>query len=342
MPGLPRWGAPAPGMLRFVALAAWLSLVTRLVSSSLPGSRSGIEALIRRADTLSSTLSQLAVLVGGSQLVLFVANTLSERTLGVVHRILVVPAATLVLLLVMLSSTTSLEPEASVALGAASLLLACGSAGASIRSRVGRAHGLVLLFIALGAAARLGVRVMDLTAYPGRSPAVWLATAGQLFDALGVSLAAVRFVAERRSAAGAIVLVALALATIVAWGAGRGSYDDARFWQVIASRSIGDLAGSRGPGPGGNHAIDAFALLFSGMVAVFPARLSLGMASAALCVMARTGVDVPASALVLALGALASPLCLSGVTDAVGGNGVPAGTNPDIAGATARGSRGAE
>lgn len=343
MPDLPRWGAPAPRMLRFVALAAWLALVARLLSISLPGSRSGIESLIRRADTFSSTLSQLAVLVGGSQLVLFVASTLSERTLGVVHRILVVPAATLVLLLVMLSSTTSLEPGASVALGVASLLLACGSAGASLRSRVGRAHGLVLLFIALGAASRLGVRVMDLPAYPGsgRWPAVWLATAGHLFDALGVSLAAVRFVAERRSAAGAIVLVALALATMVAWGAMRGSYDDARFWQVLASRSIGDLAGSRGPvGPSSNHAVDAFALLFSGMVAVFPGRLSLGMTSAALCVMARPGVDVPASALVLALGALASPLCLSAERDPVSGSGRSASADAEMAGASARDSRG--
>jgi hypothetical protein len=218
----------------------------------------------------------------------------------------------------MLSSTTSLEPGASVALGVASLLLACGSAGSSLRSRVGRAHGLVLLFIALGAASRLGVRVMDLPSYPGggRWPAVWLATAGHLFDAL-------------------------ALATVVAWGATRGSFDDARFWQVLASRSIGDLAAGRGPvGPSSNHAVDAFALLFSGMVAVFPARLSLGMASAALCVMARPGVDVPASALLLALGALASPLCLSGETEVVSGSGRRGGTDPEMAGATARDPRG--
>ena len=65
--------------MKNLAVRAWLSLVARLVSTSLPGSRTGIHALIQRADTASSLLSQSVALIGSSQLVLLVAHTLTER-----------------------------------------------------------------------------------------------------------------------------------------------------------------------------------------------------------------------------------------------------------------------
>lgn len=309
-----RWGTMAPPMLRIAALIAWAALVTRLLSVSLPGSRTGIEGLIRRADTTSSVLSWALFLVGASQLVMLLMHTLSERTLGFAYRILVVPFAATVLLLVALSTLVPLEPEQNLALGAACLVLSGSAAIISVRSRIGRAHGLVLLAVTLGASARFSARVMELGLAGANtswaSGVLWVTIAGRLFDALAVSLTAVRFVAERRAVAGAATLTGLALGTVLAWGGLRGSFDGAAQWQVLASRSLGDLAGSGFVGAlRGNYAVEAFALLLGGIVACFPARLSLGLLSATFAVLARPSVDVPACALVLAQGALMSTLC---------------------------------
>lgn len=309
-----RWGTMAPPMLRIAALIAWAALVTRLIAVSLPGSRTGIEGLIRRADTTSSILSWAFFLVGGSQLIMLLMHTLSERSLGFAYRILVVPFVATVVLLVALSTLVPLEPEQNLALGAACLVLSGAAASVSVRSRIGRAHGLVLLAVTLGASARFGTRVLELggsTANPGwASRLVWFTIAGGLFDALAVSLTAVRFVAERRAVAGAATLTGLAVGTVLAWGGLRGSFDGAALWQVLASRSLGDLAGGGvAGGLRGNYAVEAFALLLGGIVACFPARLSLGLLSATFAVLARPSVDVPACALVLAQGALMSALC---------------------------------
>lgn len=314
-----RWGTTAPSMLRLAALVAWAALATRLAAVSLPGSRTGIEVLIRRADTASSIFSWAAALIGSSQLVLLLVHTLSERTLGYLYRLLVIAPAGAVLFLVMLSSTMPLDPEQSLALGGACLILAFAGAGASLGSRVGRAHGLVLLAVTLGAAARLGARTLEL-GMPGAeaswaSRIGWLAAAGRVLDTLAVSLAAVRFVAERRRVALGVTLAALGAAAVLAWGGIRGSFDGASLWQVLASRALGDLSGTAAGGLRQGYAVDAFALLFGGIVACFPGQLSLGLLSATFAILARQSVDVPACALVLAQGALMGALCHTGTLE---------------------------
>jgi hypothetical protein len=313
-PAAVRWGLVAPPLLRGVTLMAWLSLVTRLVASALPGSRSGIEPWIRRADVASSILTQLSVLLGASLLVLLVVNTVADRGFRLSYRIAIVPAAAVVLMLVMLASTATLpDAAASVFLGVASLVIAVVSAGTALGTTSTRALGLVLTMVLLGGASRFTVRVMGVgngaeSAWSNRT--TWGLAMGSAFDVFAAALAATRLLAERRRTALYALGAVLVVSAIVAWGALNGSLEGARMWQIVAARSLSDLGSSPSMAPpsGGVFALDALTLLLAGAIAIWPAPLSAGMVAAGLVLLSRPGVDVPVSALLLSLGALAAPL----------------------------------
>jgi hypothetical protein len=336
-----RFGVAAPPLLRCVGVAAWLAVVIQFLSLSLPGSASGIEAWIRRVDLTASLATQLSALLGSIIVVTLVVNTLSDRNLGYAYRIVVVPAAAAVLVPAMLSLKFNLEPEANFILGIASLVLAAASASAALRAPSSRAHGMVLSLVTLAAASRFGTRVLvtgtgaiDAT-WAGR--AAWLASAGHAFDAFAVAMTAARLRAEQRSK-GAFVLVACFLSSfVVAWGALRGSLEGARTWQVVLSRALGEMTAS----PvmfstlQSRYAIEALALFLSLAIVVWPRRISAGLVTAALALLCRPGVDVPAAALVLAVSALSAPLGvlgdagLSEVTRPDRSRGAPAGADTE-------------
>ncbi len=316
-----RWGAPAPVLLRSVAVMAWLSLVTRLISLALPGSRSGIGPWIRHADVASSLLSQVAALLGSSLLVLLVVGTLAERSFGYAYRLIVVPTSAAVLMLVMLASTMGLEPEATLTMGLACLALSTAGATAAMNAPQSRAQGLVVSLATLGAATRLAVRVLTMGAIHHEDAWVtrvsWLAFVGTAFDAFAIALAAARLRAEHRNRAGVGLLAVLVGALWVSWNALRGSFDGASTWQVLCSRAVGEL--SQSPIAFGTvasrYALETVAVLFAALVVFWPGAISAGMMSAALALMSRPGVDVPAAALVLAIGALVAPLSRAPLVD---------------------------
>src|SRR5262249_24017447 len=164
-----------------------------------------------------------------------------------------------------------------------------------------------------GAAARLAVRVF--AAGTGHHDGSWLArvnwlsTFGEGFDALGIALAAARLRAEHRVRAAVALGGIFVLTIVVAWSALRGSGDGATTWQVLSSRALGDLVQSpAASGPlGTRFAIETLAVLLSGAVVLWPGRISAGMVSVGLALLARPSVDVPAAALALAVGALGAP-----------------------------------
>ena len=317
----PRWGAPAPLLLRAVGAAAWLSLVARLVALALPGSRSGIGPWIRRADTVSSLLTQVAALLGSSLLVLLVVGTLAERGFGYVYRLVVVPTSAAILVLVMLASTMGLEPEATLTLGLACLALSTAGATQAMNAPESRAQGLVVSLATLGAAARLSIRVLTMGEMHHDAAWVtrlsWLAFAGGLFDTLAIALAAARLRAEHRGRAAAALLFVFGGSLWVAWNAMRGSYDGATTFEVLCSRAVSEL--SQSPVAFGTlasrYALETIATLFAFAVVFWPGRMSAGMLSAALALLARPGVDVPAAALVLATSALVAPLGRTAFTE---------------------------
>jgi hypothetical protein len=307
------WGE-APSMFRVTAMVACLALLVRAVATALPGSRSGIEAMIRRADVLSSILSQLTVLLGGAQVVLLVVATLGERNLSYAYRIAVVPAAAAVLMLVMLASTMGLDLEASLVIGIAALVLAGAAGAAALQKPASRAQGMVLIAITVASAVHLVSRLLALglgqhqMLGPSRAPL--LLAFARAADAVAMALLAVRLSAERGAAARIAVLGALVVATGLTWGALRGSLDGAALWQVIASRSLYELAGGAASlgAAATRYGIESFAVLLGGTVIFWPGRLSTGALSAALAVLARPCVDVPECALILTLAALSAPV----------------------------------
>jgi hypothetical protein len=311
-----RWGAPASLLIRAVAAVSWLSLVTHLLATALPGSRSGIDVWIKEATFASGLSAQTAALMGSSVLVLLVVGTLGERSLSYVYRLVVAPVGAVVLMLVMLGSTLTLEPMSSLALGVACLALATAGSSAALKLPVTRAQGLVLSLVVLGAAGRLATRIAWTSAsgtdvvWAGHT--AWVASAGHAFDAFGVALAAARLRSEQRGKAALALAVVLSATCVLAWAALRGTADGAATWQVIVSRMASELVASpvAFSTPASRVSVEAFSLLLAGALAFWPGTISSGMLSIALALTARAGADVPASALVLALGALAAPLAL--------------------------------
>jgi hypothetical protein len=306
------WGQ-APSLFRVTAMVACLALVVRALATALPGSRSGIEAVIRRTDVLSSLLSQLTVLLGAAQMVLLVVWTLSERSLSYAYRIAVVPASAAVLLLVMLASTMGLDLEASLVIGTSALVLAGAAGATALQKPASRAQGMVLIAITVASAVHLLSRLLALGLgqhhWLGPSRAPLLLAFARAADAVAMALLAVRLSAERGTQARVAVLGALVVATGITWGALRGSLDGAALWQVIASRSLYELAGGAASlgAAATRYGIESFAVLLGGTVIFWPGRLSTGAVSAALAVLARPSVDVPECALILTLAALSAP-----------------------------------
>jgi hypothetical protein len=211
-----------------------------------------------------------------------------------------------------------LDPEESVVLAVACLLLTLLAASVAIPRLPSRAQGLVIGAAGLAATAQFVARLFA-TRPALFDPAwidrfAWLSTLGFVLDALAVTLAATRLVSERRTPAIAALVVSMGLGSIIAWQALRGSLDNATMFQIIASRGLGDVT----PGSdvlaaaGSRYAFVAFAVLLSGVIVLWPARISRGIVSVGLAILARPTVDVPACALLLALAALAAPMAALG------------------------------
>jgi hypothetical protein len=176
---------------------------------------------------------------------------------------------------------------------------------------------MVLLAITLAASVHLSSRLLALglgNHAVGPSRALLLLIVSRAADAIAMALLAVRLAAECGPLARFAVLGALMVATGITWGALHGSLDGASFWQVIASRSLYELAGGAASlgGAATRYGTESFAVLLGGAVVFWPARLSMGALSAALAVLARPSVDVPECALILALGALSAPAQVKG------------------------------
>lgn len=304
----------APPMLRMVSALALVALVARLIASALPGSGSGMERWIDKAEGAASLFAQLTVLVGSSLLIMLTVSTRGSRHLGALYRILVVPPAAAMLLLVILASSMGLEPVLSLALGVSCLALSSAGASTALRSPSSRAPGLVLSLLTLGAAFRLMARLfatsLIVRSGTGGSAAAWIATIGSALDVLAIALTAARLRGEHGTPVRISLVGTFVLAGALSWEAVRGSLEGARTWQVVAARALGELSSGAGGivSIGGRSTVDLIAVLVAAVVIAWPGRISAGSAAIALGLLARSGLDVPVSALLLALGALVAAL----------------------------------
>jgi hypothetical protein len=139
---------------------------------------------------------------------------------------------------------------------------------------------------------------------------VWIASLGCAFDVLAIALTAARLRAEHGTPVRISLVLTFVLAGTLSWEALRGSLEGAATWQVVTARALGELSSGAGGVAtiGWRSTVDLIAVLVAAVVVAWPGRVSAGSVAIALGLLARSGLDVPVSALMLSLGALVAAL----------------------------------
>ncbi len=291
------------------------SVVARGLSPALPGSRAGIAGWIRASDVVSSLLSQFLVLAGALLAFRLIIVTLRERDLGIVYRLVAVPAGAGVLTLIMASASQFQAPGPSLGLAVASALVALAATPVVLASARSRALGIVLGVAGASALVHAVARVMAIRASDQALRSLFMTARAFVTVSLVLDVAVMVVVllwlsASRRRLGAIVALVIVAVASLTAWGALRGSGYDAPFWQVIAARSLSALVRNPTPLvlPFVGYLVEVAAILVAAAVLLFPRRASAIQGAMALALVARSSTDIPLLSLCLVLAALLGPL----------------------------------
>ncbi|MEB2310615.1 MAG: hypothetical protein OZ921_13990 [Sorangiineae bacterium] len=314
-----------PRVLAVMALLAWVS--ARGIAPALPGSSAGLARWIALGDRVAALLSQLVVLIGSLVAFRLIVGTLREHRLGVVYRLAAVPIGAGVLTLIMASASREQDAPLLFLLAVASALLALAAAPLALADARSRALGLTLALAGLAAFLHVFSRAIAIHASSQALASLYrtsrvVATVALGADVVMLVVVAAWLVAPRRLRGAAVLGAGLALAALIVWGAARGSGLDAPLWEVIAARSLSDLA--RAPAPLVATWVSAFLELAVMVVALgavlFPGRVAAVGAAMALALLARSSADVPALALCLLVAAMMGAL-LSGEEGRLRGRG---------------------
>lgn len=308
-------GLPGSVPLALAALALFASVVARGLTPALPGSRDGIAGLIHWSEVVASLASQCLVLGGALLSFRLIIVTLRERDLGIIYRLVAVPAGAGVLTLIMASASHYQEPGPSLGLAVASAVLALGAMPLVLASSRTRALGFVLGLAGASAFVHVVARVMAIKASDQALPSLFmtargLATASLVLDVAAMVVVMLWLSASRRRAGIGVAVGIAAVAGFVAWGAVRGSGSDVPFWQVLAARSLSGMVRSPTPLllPFIRDFVEVAAALVAAAAVLFPRKASGIQAAMAFALVARSSSDIPLLALCLVLAALLGPL----------------------------------
>lgn len=300
-------------------LAIFATIFGRAVGPAVPGSAAGIEGTIAVTSFIAGALTQAFVFAGTALGVWLLLLTLRHRDLPLAYRVVVVPGGAAVTTLVMMSAREPLSYSPTVLMAVLTNIAILASTIPTIHRRETRAVGLALTVTSLSSLAYVAARVLALRASEDAIPSMFgmaraVATAGLAFDVASILIIGVWVAARdwKRSLAVAI-LTALAAATI-SWAAAHGSADGAPIWQVLASRSLGEIV--RNPAPLVATEFRYFVQVigwFAAIAAFLAARSSLRIVTcaAALLLLARASSDVPLGALSMVLATLLTAIAAS-------------------------------
>jgi hypothetical protein len=305
--------AHSPGSHHLIGVLALAATITaRVIATALPGALGGIERWIEGARLGAAILSQTLVVFGAAGAVGLLITTLWTRELPYFYRLYAFPATAVVLTLVALSVRIPLDTQEARLLGGVSTSLALAAGSVALPSSRQRAASLVLLATAFAGASHVAAHA--LASGPPSSSAVRfaqpLATLGHITDFGALTLAAA-WIVSRSGPALRAALVGLALGSaVVAWGAGRGSADGAALWQVLASRSLSEMAPVPKPllSDIGVYWVDACALGFSALLLLLSRAHGVLATAMCLALLVRADPDIPMCALMLVLAALLTAL----------------------------------
>jgi hypothetical protein len=304
------------GVLRTLAsLLLLASLVGRGLAPALRGARAGIGRFIERAQFAGELLTQLAVFAGAMIAVRLAFATLRERRLGVVYRLISVPASATIVTLVVASSARQLDLGLGLTLGLTAATLALAASVPALMAAPTRAAGFVLALAGAATLAHLlagflAVRASERALVGLFSVARAIATLSFTFDVASLLVAGIWVTARRWLPAAIAATCLIGGALFLAWGAQRGSHYDAPLWQVLAGRILAQVSPQPAPLVGVlvRYWTETLALLTAAAVLVSRSRPPALSAAVALAILARASGEIPALGLALALSALLSAL----------------------------------
>lgn len=308
-------GISAPVVKLLVTIGLLAAVVSRGIAPALPGSKAGLGRVIEVSDRAAALLTQLFAFAGTMLAIRLALWTLRDRALGIVYRLLAVPATACVVTLVLASATHQLDTPIALVLATTSALIALAATVPALASPRTRAAGIVLLLSASAAFLREAAVLMALRASDQAHVSLFahsrsVATVAFGLD-IGAVIVAVLWIAGRRRLLGFLLWgVLLLAAAVVAWGASLGSQYDARLWQVLAARALAEMTPSPDPFvvPIVRNTVETLVVLVAVAALVLPLRSSIVQSAVAAALLARASTDVPALALLMTLAALLAAL----------------------------------
>ena len=303
-------------LLRTIALLLLLaSLVGRSLAPALRGARAGIGSFIERTQFAGEVLTQLAVFAGAMIAVRLAFATLRERRLGVVYRLVSVPASATIVTLVVASSARQLDLGLGVTLGLSAATLAFAASVPAIKAVPTRAAGFVLALSAAATFAHLlagflAMRASERALLTMFSMARGVATLGFALDVASLLVAGAWIAAKRWRPAAIVGTLLIGAALFLAWGAAHGSQYGAPLWQVLAARILAQVTPQPAPlvAPLLRYWTEVSALFTAAVVLATRSRSAALAAAVALAILARASGEIPALGLALALSALLAAL----------------------------------
>ena len=312
------------GAIRLTLVSALLAVIFgRALAAALPGSRSGLGRILETSRLLGAFWTQLLailiVLVGGR----LAYVTWQDERLSAPYRVLVTPAATCVIVLVIAASFDFLmgptTPEISLILGIAGTLVALYATSVCVRPTRLRASGITLALVGAASMAQVAARLLALQASDAALPrqyvvARWLATFATVLDAGALILTAIWLTilwARSRYA----LLASLGIAVTLGEMSQRGARPQASFAEVLLSRSLAQL--HREPSSLFPRLFqdtqELFAILVVALLLWMPRNVTPAQRlSVALVLLARSSPDIPLCSGLLVTGALGLSLLAVG------------------------------
>ena len=294
---------------RFAALSLFAMLAARGVTPALPGSATGIAALITATARVASYTSQV-VAAGGVVLCIRLLNAaLVSPSLGVAFRFAMLPVGLGVIALVAAAITRPLDPELGKVLTIAATVATTSSVPFLFASRRTRGPGVVMLCTALSGALALSACELARHASqgaPGPALRAFLAASLSVLAGLGASLVATAWATQNRKQLGVIVTVAVSITLLVMGLARAGEDHAANASLVFLQRSLDAL--SQPPSSLLPRELAEFAavlqLLLSGAVLLTPGQRAEARSALTLALIGSMAAGAPVAALLSVASAL--------------------------------------
>ncbi len=301
--------------LAILALAA--ALISRAFEPALPGVWVGVDHIITAVKLGAALLSQLVAVVSAAVVVGLIVATV-RSTLPAYLRAYAVGAGVLVVLAVMIASAVRLPHVSRLVVAGAAALLVLLCARFSVRIFTHRAAALILAAMAAAGLVRVLAIALSPLAVAGASPAVLAAvrsvvTLASATELAGLILALIWLVSQPGSGqvklprprwilAGGLLLVAGGVLFVVV----RGQDPEASGVSVLLARAVQELQTQ--PQPYGPAVVRGYLEIVNWLVVlailIFNPRGRLMSASVALALVARSTLEIPLCAALLAIGAL--------------------------------------